>query len=76
MLDRLLNNKVKGLGLIIFSEIGACLTFKEHMTKLRVLSKSFKDFIEKNIENLCQERLLYYNFKPGFVYPQRNNKII
>lgn len=74
MLERLL--KSKGKGLIIFREIGACLTFKEHMTKLRVLSKLLKDFVEKNIEYLCQERLLYYNFKPGFVYPQRNNKII
>lgn len=75
MLERLLAIP-KGQGLLIFKQIGICLTFKEHMTKLRFLSKTFKDFVERQIEHLCPDRLLYYNFKPGFVYPQRNNKII
>lgn len=25
---------------------------------------------------MCPNRLLYYNMKPGYVYPNRNNKII
>ena len=25
---------------------------------------------------MCPERILYYNMKPGYVYPQRNNKIV
>ena len=46
------------------------------MLKLRILNKKLKELVEKNIELLCPDRLLYYNFKPGYVYPHRNNKII
>jgi len=32
--------------------------------------------IEQKMPKLCQSRLLYYNMKPGYVYPARNNKIV
>jgi len=50
--------------------------FKFHMCHLRLLSKTFKEFIEKKVHLFCKDRLLYYSFKPGYIYPARNNKIV
>ena len=60
----------------MMQSLGVCLSFKEHMMLLRCLSKKFKQFIEGKIANLCPDRLIYYNMKPGFIFPLRNNKIV
>ncbi|CDW75764.1 UNKNOWN [Stylonychia lemnae] len=46
------------------------------MTTSRRLSKQMKYFVESKIQFFCPDRVFYYNFKPGFIYPARNNKII
>eukprot|EP00347_Sterkiella_histriomuscorum_P003974 403362225 len=51
-------------------------TFKHHMMVTRKLGKKMKQFVETKIQFFCPERVFYYNFKPGYVYPTRNNKII
>lgn len=43
---------------------------------MRRLSKAFKLFIEAKIHRFCPVREITYNFRPGFVYPTRNSKVI
>lgn len=52
------------------------LSFSEHILKTRVLSRKFKGAVEERISVLCPVRLLYYNMKPGYVYPARNNRVV
>jgi hypothetical protein len=46
------------------------------MKLTRLINTKFKKVVEAKIQKLCPSRLLYYNMKPGYVYPSRNNKII
>ena len=74
-LMRLASDKPKKYSKVMKS-LGICLSFKEHMMLLRSLSKKFKEFVENKVGTMCPDRLIYYNMKPGFVFPLRNNKII
>lgn len=53
------------------------LSFKEHMTTARMLNRQSRKLIETKIDVYCPtDRLIYYNMKPGYVYPTRNNKVV
>ena len=54
----------------------SCFNFKWHMMITWRLSKAMKNFVETKIQFFCTDRLFFYSFKPGYVYPARNNKII
>ena len=62
---------------VVLSSIFKHLNFKEQMTTARMLSRKSRKIIENKIDVYCPtDRILYYNMKPGYVYPTRNNKII
>jgi hypothetical protein len=46
------------------------------VTQARLLSRSFRSFIEAKIDKILLVRELHYRMEPGYVYPTRNNKII
>jgi hypothetical protein len=61
----------------VLASIFKNISFKEHMTTTRMISKGTRKIIESKIDLYCPtDRLLYYNMKPGYVYPTRNNKIV
>ncbi len=60
----------------ILEWIFASFTFKFNMLKSRLICRRMRLFIEKRIDQINPDRILFYSFKPGFDYPKRENKII
>lgn len=46
------------------------------MVKVRLLSRPVRKLVEQKIALLCPQRMLYYNMKPGYVFPLRNYRVI
>ena len=77
--NKKVNNKLTNSALIcqkILFKVLSFFSFKHHVNTTRLLCKNFKYLIEAKINKFCPERVLKYSFKPGFIYPTRNNKII
>ena len=61
---------------IVLERIFASFTFKYNMMKSRRLSRRMRSFVETKIDNINKERMFFYSFKPGYVFPRRDNVIV
>ena len=60
----------------VLERIFASFSFKFNMLVSRRLCRKMQRLIEKRIDVINPERLFFYSFKPGYVYPKRDNKLV
>ena len=60
----------------ILERIFASFSFKFNVMVSRRLSRKMSLFIEWRIDHINPDRLFFYSFKPGYVYPKRDNRIV